>query len=76
MPFTFAHPAAVLPLKRFTPGWLSFPALLVGTVTPDLAYLFANKQIDEVAHRSVGCAAGSFVADAAGAGGPGVEIYL
>ena len=28
MPFTLAHPAAVLPLKRFCPRYLSFPALI------------------------------------------------
>ena len=38
MPFTAAHPAAVLPLRRFfrrTPG---FAALVVGSLTPDIAY--------------------------------------
>lgn len=34
MPFTFAHPAAVLPLRRHL--WL--PGLVVGSVVPDLAY--------------------------------------
>jgi hypothetical protein len=36
MPFTFAHPAAVLPLRRFKS--LHLAALMVGSVTPDLPY--------------------------------------
>ncbi|GLZ30935.1 hypothetical protein Lesp02_31240 [Lentzea sp. NBRC 105346] len=34
VPFTFAHPAAVLPLRRYL--WL--PGLVVGSVVPDVAY--------------------------------------
>jgi hypothetical protein len=34
VPFTFAHPAAVLLLRRF----LWFPGLVVGSVVPDIAY--------------------------------------
>jgi hypothetical protein len=34
VPFTFAHPAAVLPLR----GFLWFPGLAVGSVAPDVAY--------------------------------------
>jgi hypothetical protein len=36
MPFTFAHPAAVLPLRRFKS--LHLAALMVGSITPDLPY--------------------------------------
>jgi hypothetical protein len=36
MPFTLAHPAAVLPLRRFK--FLPLVALIVGSVTPDLPY--------------------------------------
>jgi hypothetical protein len=38
MPFTFAHPAAVLPLRRFCPDRLVWSALVIGTVSPDLEY--------------------------------------
>lgn len=38
MPFTVAHPAAVLPLKRLCPHYLSWSALIIGAVTPDLEY--------------------------------------
>jgi len=36
MPFTFAHPAAVLPLRRFKS--LRLAALMVGSAAPDLPY--------------------------------------
>lgn len=42
MPFPLAHPAAVLPLRRFCPRWLSFPALLLGSVSPDAGYCFGK----------------------------------
>ncbi|MFX7840593.1 DUF4184 family protein, partial [Acinetobacter baumannii] len=29
MPWTFAHPAAMLPLRRLCPRWLSWPALVL-----------------------------------------------
>jgi hypothetical protein len=38
MPFPLAHPAAVLPLRRFCPRRLSFPGLLIGSIVPDVAY--------------------------------------
>jgi hypothetical protein len=36
MPFTAAHPAAALPLRRWCPGLFVWSALLIGTITPDL----------------------------------------
>jgi hypothetical protein len=38
VPFTFAHPAAVLPLRRFCPGYLLWSALIIGSICPDAAY--------------------------------------
>jgi Domain of unknown function (DUF4184) len=38
MPFTFAHPAAVLPLRRFCQGRLVWSAVVIGTIAPDLEY--------------------------------------
>lgn len=38
MPFTAAHPAAVLPLKRLCPRYFSWSALIIGALTPDLEY--------------------------------------
>lgn len=38
MPWTFAHPAAVLPLRSLCPRWLSWPGLVIGSLAPDLSY--------------------------------------
>ncbi|PRY03982.1 uncharacterized protein DUF4184 [Pontibacter ummariensis] len=35
MPFTFSHPAVVLPLKYLPKGWVSLTGLVVGSVVPD-----------------------------------------
>jgi hypothetical protein len=51
MPFPLAHPAAVLPLRRWCPRFLSFPALVVGSLVPDLAYLSGPLQLDELSHQ-------------------------
>ena len=50
MPFPLAHPAAVLPLRRFCPGRLSFLALVIGSVVPDVAYCFGPLDVDVFAH--------------------------
>ena len=42
MPFTFAHPAAVLPLRKYCPKFLNLPALMAGCISPDLGYYFHN----------------------------------
>ncbi len=42
MPFPLAHPAAVLPLKRYCPRRLNFPALVIGSLSPDAGYCFGN----------------------------------
>ncbi len=40
MPFTLAHPAAVIPLKKSTYGrYFSLSALIAGSIVPDLGYL-------------------------------------
>ncbi|MBW8846461.1 MAG: DUF4184 family protein [Burkholderiales bacterium] len=38
MPWTFAHPAAILPLRSLCPRWLSWPGLILGAMAPDLSY--------------------------------------
>lgn len=38
MPWTFAHPAAIVPLRSLCPRWLSFPALILGAMAPDISY--------------------------------------
>ncbi|NEX63895.1 DUF4184 family protein [Noviherbaspirillum galbum] len=39
MPFTFAHPAAILPVRRFWPA-ANAQALAIGSMSPDFAYFF------------------------------------
>lgn len=50
MPWTFAHPAAVLPLRRLCPRYLSFPALIVGSIAPDIGYYVAGSDFATQAH--------------------------
>ncbi len=54
MPFPLAHPAAVLPLRRCCPRWLSFTALVIGSITPDVGYLFGEKYWGTLSHRFLG----------------------
>lgn len=54
MPFPLAHPAAVLPLRRFCPRPLCFPALVIGSVTPDAGYLFGRLNVADFSHRLIG----------------------
>jgi hypothetical protein len=53
MPFPLAHPAAVLPFRRFK--HLNSLALLIGAVTPDLSYCFERYDLDVFAHTVRGC---------------------
>ncbi len=50
MPFTLAHPAAVLPFRRFCPRFFSFPALVVGSLCPDVGYFFGTLNVDDFSH--------------------------
>jgi hypothetical protein len=43
MPFPLAHPAAVVPLRRYCPQWLNFPALVIGSLTPDASYVLGER---------------------------------
>lgn len=54
MSLPLAHPAAVLPLRRWCPRWFSFPALVVGSLSPDLAYLTGPLELDRWSHQAVG----------------------
>jgi hypothetical protein len=50
VPFPLAHPAAVLPLRRFSPRWVDFPALVIGSIVPDSGYLLSRWGLENVAH--------------------------
>lgn len=39
MPFTFAHPALVLPLRYLPRSWFSFTGLITGSIVPDVEYI-------------------------------------
>jgi hypothetical protein len=54
MPFPLAHPAAVLPLRRYCPRWLCFPALVIGSVCPDAGYAFGKLNVDGLSHKFLG----------------------
>jgi hypothetical protein len=51
MLFPVAHPAAVLPLRRYCPRYLSFPALVAGSLSPDFGYLFGRLHVDWFSYR-------------------------
>ena len=54
MPFTLAHPAIVIPLRRFCPGCFNLPALVIGSVCPDLGYFFGARRIQALSHELIG----------------------
>ena len=54
MPFTLAHPAAVLPLRRYCPRFLNFPALIAGSLVPDLGYGLAPWNLVDFSHSFAG----------------------
>jgi uncharacterized protein DUF4184 len=43
MPFTFSHPALVLPLNYLPKKWFSLTALVVGSMVPDFEYFLRMK---------------------------------
>ena len=49
MPWTLSHPAALLPLRRLTPP-LDFPALVIGSMTPDMGYYIERFDLSDFAH--------------------------
>jgi hypothetical protein len=54
MPFPLAHPAAVLPLRRYCPRRLSFLALIIGSLTPDAGYLIPGLNLQQLSHQPLG----------------------
>lgn len=54
MPFTLAHPATVLPFRRFCPRFFNFPALIIGSVCPDVGYCFSPWNLDVLSHSPAG----------------------
>lgn len=54
MPWTLAHPAAIVPLRRATPKYLDFAALVLGSMTPDLGYYIDDSHLSTFAHTFLG----------------------
>lgn len=54
MPFTFSHPAAVLPLSLIPKKWISVTALVIGSITPDFEYFFRMEHDSIYSHTWAG----------------------
>jgi hypothetical protein len=54
MPWTFAHPAAVIPLRRLCPTPLNLAALTIGASTPDFGYYVGLFRLATHAHTLLG----------------------
>lgn len=54
MPWTFAHPAAVLPLRRFGASRLPLSGLVAGSLAPDFGYYAGLFDLATRAHTPVG----------------------
>ncbi len=49
MPFTFAHPAIILPLKK-SKRFCS-TALIAGSIVPDFEFFFQLREVENIGHR-------------------------
>ena len=50
MPFTFSHPAIILPLNYLPKKWFSMNGLIIGSLTPDFEYFIRMKIKSEYSH--------------------------
>jgi len=50
MPFTFSHPALVLPLKFLPRHWFSMSGLIIGSLTPDFEYFIRMRIQSDYSH--------------------------
>ena len=50
MPFTFSHPAAVLPLNFFPSKWRSMTGLIIGSIAPDFEKFMRMRAYDNYSH--------------------------
>lgn len=50
MPFTFSHPAIVLPLAFLPKKIISITGLIIGSLTPDFEYFIRMKLSSEYSH--------------------------
>lgn len=54
MPFTFSHPAIVLPLFKLWRQWFSLTGLVIGSITPDFEYFIRMRIQSSISHTPVG----------------------
>ncbi|TXK46808.1 DUF4184 family protein [Pontibacter qinzhouensis] len=54
MPFTFSHPAIVLPFCRFGRGWFSLTGLVIGSMAPDFEKFLKMGQGNTYSHTLLG----------------------
>lgn len=54
MPFTFSHPAAVLPLRLLPSHWFSLTGLVIGSMVPDFEYFLRMKVESNFSHTVAG----------------------
>lgn len=54
MPFTFAHPAIIIPIKKKWTKWFSGTALILGSMSPDFEYFIRFKAQSVVGHTLIG----------------------
>jgi len=50
MPFTFSHPAIILPLNYLPKKWISLTGLIIGSLTPDFEYFLRMKIESNYSH--------------------------
>lgn len=50
MPFTFTHPAIILPLTYLPRKWFSLTGLVIGSLTPDFEYFLRMKVKSDYSH--------------------------
>lgn len=50
MPFTFSHPALVLPLTYLPGKWFSLTGLIIGSIVPDFEYFVRMRLRSEFSH--------------------------
>ena len=50
MPFTFSHPAIILPLRYLPKKWFSLTGLIIGSLTPDFEYFIRMKVQSNYSH--------------------------
>ncbi len=54
MPFTFSHPAIILPLAKCSGRWFSLTGLIAGSMAPDFEYFFRMKIQSNFSHTIAG----------------------